>query len=108
MSDWVLIVTGEQEIVQRLDEAAEGFGWRVETARTCLEGMQKYVHRRFSVVFVDMALPVQGGAMLAQFVRNCGDDNVLIGVGERERSTVPCYDAVLPEQICQRLLAARQ
>ena len=108
MSDWVLIVTGEEAIIRQLDETAQGFGWRVEIARSCLEGMQKYIRRRFSVVFVDMALPVQGGAVLAQFVRNCGDDTVLIGLGERERSTVPCYDAVLSEPICQRLLAARQ
>jgi len=103
--EWVLIVAEDESAVCQLFESAGSAGWQVDVARTCLEGMQKYIRRRFSLVLVDLALPVQGGVMLAQFIRNCGDDTALIGIGDRNHSAATFYDTVLSGRLCLRLLS---
>jgi CheY-like chemotaxis protein len=76
----VLVVDDNEVNRLLLSRAVEAFGASVRTAENGREALEKIKHEPFSLVFMDIAMPVLDGIEATKAVRASGDDVPVVAV----------------------------
>jgi DNA-binding response OmpR family regulator len=104
----VLAIDDEKAILDMLKRALVLFGFRVETASTGEEGIEKFDHTDFDIVVTDILMPGIDGVGVLKYIRNSDRaDTPVIGISgtpwllQNEK-----FDLVLDKPFSIKTLAA--